>query len=73
MLRDSIRMFKRFNLVANLDSDVTLSEARIRIFSSIMFAVPNDNLNMIYETIEEKLNRYLNGSEPNDDEETMPD
>ncbi len=73
MLRDNIRLFKRYNLVANLDSDVTMSDARIRIFPSILFALPNDNLTIMYEAINEKLNKYVNGGESNDEEETMQD
>lgn len=73
MLRDNIRLFKRYNLVANLDSDVTMSDARIRIYPSILFALPNDNLTMMYEAINDKLNKYVNGGESNDDEEVVQD
>jgi len=71
--RDTIRLFKRYNIVSNLDSDITMSDARIMIYPSVLFAVPNDNLTMIYETISEKLNKYLNGGEQHDDEEVMQD
>lgn len=73
ILRDSIRLFKRYNIITNLDSDVTLSEARIRIYPSVLLALPNDNLTRIYDAIHEKLNIYVNGGEQNDDEEAMQD
>ena len=73
MLRDNIRLFKKYNIVSNLDSDVTISDARIRIFPSVLFAVPNDNLTIMYDAINEKLNKYVNGGEQNDDEEAMQD
>jgi len=73
MLRDNIRLFKKYNIVTNLDSDVTLSDARIRIYPSVLFAVPNDNLTVIYDAINDKLNKYVNGGEQNDDEEAMQD
>lgn len=73
MLRDNIRLFKRYNLVTNLDSDVTMSDARIRIYPSILFALPNDNLTTLYDAINEKLNKYVNGGEQNDEEEIMQD
>lgn len=73
MLRDNIRLFKKYNIVTNLDSDVTMSDARIRIYSSVLFAVPNDNLTVMYDAINEKLNKYMNGGEQNDDEEAMQD
>ncbi len=73
LLRDAIRLFKKYNIVASLDTDVTMSDARIKIFPSVLFAVPNDNLTTMYESINEKLNRYMNGGEQNDDEETVQD
>jgi len=72
-LRDTIRLFKRFNMVTNIDRDVTLSDARIKIYPSVLFAVPNDNLNSIYDAINEKLNRYAMGGESSDDEDINPD
>ncbi|WHY01088.1 DUF4194 domain-containing protein [Neobacillus sp. DY30] len=73
MFKDTIRLFKRFNIISNLDSDITMSDARIKIYPSVLFAVPNDNLTLLYDAINEKLNKYMNGGEQNDDEETMQD
>lgn len=73
LLRDTTRLFKRFNIISNLDSDVTMSDARIKIYPSVLFAVPNDNLTMMYDAINEKLSRYMNGGEQNDDEEVVQD
>lgn len=70
MLRDSVRLFKRYNLIYNLDSDVTKSNTRIRIFPSILFAIPNENITEIYEAINDKLDKYINGGDPDNDEET---
>jgi len=72
-LRDTVRLFRRYNIVSNIDSDVTLSDARIRIYPSVLFAVPNDNLSSLYEAINEKLKKYMKGGEPSDDEETLQD
>lgn len=72
-LRDTVRLFKRYNIVSPIDSDITLSDARIRIYPSVLFAVPNDNLTSLYDAINEKLNKYVNGGEQNDDEETVQD
>jgi len=73
VFRDTIRLLKRYNIISNLDSDVTISDARIRIYPSVLFAVTNDNINGMYESITEKLGKYFNGGEQNDDEETMQD
>ena len=70
MLRDSVRLFKRYNLIYNLDSDVTKSNTRIRIFPSILFAIPNENITEIYEAINDKIDKYINGGDPDNDEET---
>lgn len=72
-LRDIVRLFKRYNIVSNIDSDITMSDARIRIYPSVLFAVPNDNLSSLYEAINEKLNKYMKGGEQSDDEETLQD
>jgi len=72
-LRDVIRLFRRYNLIAPLDRDVTQSDARIKIYPSILFAVPNDNLNSMYDTVNEKLNQYATGGESSDDEDAYQD
>lgn len=72
-LRDVIRLFRRYNLITPLDRDVTLSDARIKIYPSILFAVPNDNLNSMYEKVTEKLNQYATGGESGDDEDADQD
>lgn len=72
-LRDTIRLFKRYNILTNIDRDVTLSDARIKIYPSVLFAIPNDNLNSIYDAINEKLNHYAMGVESNDDEDINQD
>jgi len=73
IFKDTIKLFKRYNIVSNLDSDIAMSDARIKIYPSVLFAVPNDNLTVMYEAISEKLNKYIKGGEQNDDEETMQD
>jgi len=72
-LRDTVRLFKRYNIVTNIDRDVTLSDARVKIYPSILFAVPNENLNGIYDAINEKLNQYAMGGESNDEEDVNSD
>lgn len=70
MLRDTIRLFKKFNLIYNIDSDVTKSNARIRIFPSILFAITNENITEMYDAINDKLDKYINGGDLDSDEET---
>ncbi len=72
-LRETLRLFKRYNLVETLDRDVTLSEARIKIYPSVLFAVPNDQLNSLYNGINEKLAQYAVGGEFLDEEDLNQD
>ncbi len=72
-LRDTIRLFKRYNIVTNIDRDVTMSDARIKIYPSVLFAITNDNLNSMYDAINEKLNQYVMGGESSDDEDVDQD
>lgn len=72
-LRDIIRLYKRYNILTNIDRDVTLSDARIKIYPSVLFAIPNENLNSIYDAINDKLNQYAMGGESNDDEDINQD
>jgi len=69
MLRDAVRLFKRYNLIYNIDADVTKSNARIRIYPSILFAVTNENVTQMYEAINDKLVKYINGGDSDNYEE----
>lgn len=60
-LREAVRIFKRYNLIKNLDTDVTKSDSRIIIYPSILFAITNDNINNLYEELKDKLGKYING------------
>lgn len=73
VFKDTISLLKRYNIISNMDTDVARSDARIKIYPSILFAVPNENLTKMSEAISEKLNNYLTGGEPSDDEETDQD
>lgn len=74
-LKTVFTTFKRYNLVSNIDRDVTSFETRIKIYPSILFAVPNDNIDNMYNAVIDKLDSYRNRGdedyEEDDDEETM--
>lgn len=74
VFKDTTRLFKKYNIIETIDTEVTMSDARIKIYPSVLFAVPNDNLTAMYDAINDKLNKYVNGGvEPNDDEEALQD
>ena len=74
-----VRLFKRYNLIDNLDSDVNQSDTRIIIYPSILMAVPVENVNSYYEKMESRLSQYkgdvVNGSESDEEitDETSAD
>ena len=47
MLKDTLRIFRKYNLISNLDSDVTLSDARVVIYPSILFALSNGDVRVL--------------------------
>lgn len=69
MERDIIAMMKRYNLVMNIENDVTQAETRIIIYPSIFLAVGTDQINDYYNQINEKLKNYAGGEEDGDLEE----
>lgn len=69
-IRESMRVFRRYNLVQPLDSDVTSSECRVKIYASVMFALSNDDIGVYYDGIMDKASKYINGGTSDDDEET---
>ncbi|MCR5124834.1 MAG: DUF4194 domain-containing protein [Treponema sp.] len=54
----TIALFKRFNLIRNLTSDISLGETRIEIFPSIMIAIPNEGITHLYESVKDRLAEY---------------
>ena len=73
MLRSFITLFRRYNIVDKIDTDVTLSDTRLRIYPSVLLAVPNDQLSSVYDSVIERLNSYVSGGEPDDEEEADED
>lgn len=72
-IRETTRLFRKYNIISLVDRDVTMPEARIKIYPSVLFAISNENLNEIYESINDKLDQYASGGESNDDEEIGED
>lgn len=58
MERNFVKLFRRYNLIQNLDSDVNQADARIIIYPSIIMAVTVENINEFYEMTEQKLKDY---------------
>ncbi len=68
--RHMISLFRKYNLLRNLDSDVTQTDARIVIYPSIIMAVPVEDVNAYFTMTEQKLKEYAGGrgnGEPEED------
>ncbi len=72
-LRETLRLFRKYNLVTVIDKDAAASDARIKIYPSILFAVSNTILNSIYDAVLQKLTKYAAGGETGDDEDLNQD
>ena len=60
--RHMISLFRKYNLIQNLDSDVSQPDARIVIYPSIIMAVDVEDINAYYAMTEQKLREYAGGS-----------
>ena len=58
MERNFVKLFRRYNLIQNLDTDVNQVDARIIIYPSIVMAVTVESVNDYYEMTERKLRDY---------------
>lgn len=58
MERGMVRLFRRYNIMQNIDTDVSQADARIVIYPSVIMAVPVENINDYYEMTERKLEEY---------------
>ena len=58
MERNFVKLFKRYNLIQNIDSDVNQADARIIIYPSIIMAVTVENINEFYDMTEQNLKDY---------------
>ena len=62
-------LFRRYNLIRNLDSDVSQPDARIIIYPSILMAVTVEDINEYYTMAEQKLREYSGGNADGESEE----
>ncbi|MDF2699191.1 MAG: hypothetical protein K0Q49_747 [Haloplasmataceae bacterium] len=66
-LRQILSVFKRYNLIELIDTDLGDDESRLILYPSILYAVYIENINEVYK----KLSTYRKGGESN--EETSSD
>ena len=62
ILQEALTIFQRYNIIDKLDNDISNPDMRIKIYPSILFAVPTDNLNKVFNDTSEKLKKYAKGN-----------
>lgn len=72
-LKTTLSLLKRYHIITNLDSDMGNPDTRIQIYPSVILALDIEELNRVYEEAKDKLKKYANGgeSENNADEENI--
>ncbi len=58
MERNFVKLFRKYNLIQNIDTDVNQADTRIIIYPSIIMAVTVESVNDYYEMTEQKLKDY---------------
>ena len=58
MEKRMVSLFRKYNIIRNLDSDVNQADARIVIYPSVIMAVTVDDINEYYTMTEKKLKEY---------------
>lgn len=62
-MRNTLGMFQRYHLIRKLDADMSNPETRIMIYPSILFAVTVSNLDDLYQSAKDKLEKYSLGGD----------
>lgn len=58
MEKNFVRIFRKYNIIQNIDTDVNQADSRIVIYPSVIMAVTVENVNEYYEMTEHKLKEY---------------
>ncbi len=58
MEKRMVSLFRKYNIIRNLDSDVNQADTRIVIYPSVIMAVAVDDINEYYAMTERKLKEY---------------
>lgn len=69
MERRLVALFRRYNIIKNIDADVNQADTRILIYPSILMAVNADDINQYYEMTKKKLKEYAGTGNSNEEDE----
>ena len=68
LLEDSLRNIKRYNLVQPLDKLLDM-DAKIKIYASVMLAMPDTTISTAYEQTSKLLAQYVNSDEEEENDD----
>ena len=70
-MRSVLGLLKKYHIISNLDADMGNPDTRLQIYPSVILTFDLRELNQVYEETKDKLNKYANGGETenNADEE----
>ncbi len=71
MERNIISTMRKYNLITNIETDVTQSDARIVIYPSVVLAMQIEDINTYYSQMQDRLTNYAKGEEYGDTEESI--
>ncbi|MCR4839842.1 MAG: DUF4194 domain-containing protein [Eubacterium sp.] len=71
--RNMVALYRRYNILRNIDADVNQADARILIYPSVLMAVTVDDINAFYEMTEKKLRSYADSNARGGESEEMED
>ncbi len=71
MEKRMVSLFRKYNIIVNLDSDVNSADTRIIIYPSVLMALPVENINEYYEAAEKRLQTYTGGKDNGETEEDI--
>ena len=71
MEKRMVSLFRKYNIIVNLDSDVNSADTRIIIYPSVLMALPVENINEYCEAAEKRLQTYTGGKDNGETEEDI--
>ena len=66
-----VSLFRRYNIIRNIDSDVNQADCRLVIYPSVLMALTVDDINDFYEMTEKKLQSYARYDGKNDTDDSI--
>ena len=72
-LNETVTLLKKYNIIDKLDNDISDPDTRLKIYPSILFAMPNENIDTVFKSTMSKLNKYAGGdnADETNDEDTF--